>query len=100
MNLIYRPVRLKQRGYGKMIVMSQTLLKTALRLSKAERILLAEKLWDSIADDQGASIQLTAAQEEELMRRLQRLKKTGALGSDWPSTKERIIKQYGQTPDR
>lgn len=90
---------LEQPEYDKLVIMSQSLLKTALKLSKAERILLAEKLWESIADDENASIRLSPAQEAELVKRLQRLKSTGPLGSDWQTVKERIIKHHGQTAD-
>jgi putative addiction module component (TIGR02574 family) len=38
-------------------------------LSPAERILLAEDLWDSVAAEQDAA-PITAAQQEELQRRL------------------------------
>ncbi len=79
--------------------MSQSLLKTALKLSRAERILLAEQLWDSIADEGEAVPQLTDAQAAELDRRLQRLKQTGPLGSDWQTVKKRIINRHGQTAD-
>jgi putative addiction module component (TIGR02574 family) len=80
--------------------MSQTLLKTALELSRAERILLAERLWDSVAEEADPAPRLSAVQEAELERRLQRLKKTGPLGSDWETVKKRIVHQHVQTADR
>jgi len=87
------------RSRGKLISMTPTLLKNALKLSKAERILLVERLWDSVADEGGPAPRLTAPQEAELERRLQRLKKTGTLGSDWQTVKKRIINQHAQTTD-
>jgi putative addiction module component (TIGR02574 family) len=69
--------------------MSKTLLKTAMKLSSAERILLVEQLWDSIAES-GEAPALTDAQQVELNRRLQRLEKTGPLGSDLATIKARI----------
>jgi putative addiction module component (TIGR02574 family) len=46
-----------------------TQLEEILQLSVAERIQLAEDIWDSIAADPG-SLPLSAAQKQELDRRL------------------------------
>ena len=73
--------------------MSPSLLKSALKLSKAERILLAEQLWDSVARDQDAPTALTPEQEAELDRRLARFKRTGSNGSPWSVVKQRIKKR-------
>jgi putative addiction module component (TIGR02574 family) len=69
--------------------MSAAILKSAMKLSPAERILLVERLWDSIAD-QNAAPPLTKAQRTELRRRLKRIEETGPLGSDWSTVKSRI----------
>jgi len=74
--------------------MTCSLLESALKLSAAERILLAERLWDSIAEDDVAP-ELTRPQRVELERRLQRLGKTGPQGSDWATVSARIAR-----PDR
>ena len=62
--------------------MRTPLLQSALRLSKSERILLVEKIWDSVAETQDAG-DLSDAQSKELDRRLARLKRTGPQGSPW-----------------
>jgi len=72
--------------------MSNTLLNSALRLSKAERILLAERIWDSVADQSDAPA-LTGEQAAELDRRLARLRRTGPRGSAWPVVKKRILRR-------
>lgn len=72
--------------------MTRTLLESALKLSKAQRILLAERLWDSVAEE-GVSLRLTKAQETELDRRLRRLDKTGPQGSEWSVVKARITRR-------
>jgi putative addiction module component (TIGR02574 family) len=68
------------------------ILKSALQLTPAQRILLAERLWDSIAEEDVAP-PLTKAQKSELNRRLQRLRKTGPLGTDWKTVKGRIARR-------
>jgi len=69
--------------------MATSLLKSALKLSKSERILLVEQIWDSLAREQDAP-ELTAAQKKELDRRLDRFKRTGPLGSPWAVVKKRL----------
>jgi putative addiction module component (TIGR02574 family) len=60
--------------------MSSRLLNSALKLSKSQRILLVEQIWDSLSDQQ-LEPDLTGEQKAELDRRLARLDKTGPLGS-------------------
>jgi len=74
--------------------MSSSFLKSALKLSKPERILLAEELWESLARDQDAP-ELSDAQNAELDRRLARLQRTGPLGSSWSAVKTRLKKRVG-----
>ncbi len=59
-------------------------------LSVSERIVLAEKLWDSIVDEDG-SIALPEKQKNELDRRLQAFLDDQDVGSSWAEVKERII---------
>ena len=69
--------------------MTNPLLQSAIKLPKAQRILLVERIWDSIAEGQEAP-ELTAAQKAELNRRLRRLSKTGPKGADWGTVKKRL----------
>jgi putative addiction module component (TIGR02574 family) len=62
-----------------------------MKLPKAQRILLVEQIWDSIAMQQKGP-DLTPAQEAELDRRWKRLQKTGPLGDDWATVKKRILR--------
>jgi putative addiction module component (TIGR02574 family) len=59
-------------------------------LSISERIVLAEKLWDSIIDE-GAHIELPEKQKLELDHRLQAFLDDQVIGSPWAEVKERII---------
>jgi putative addiction module component (TIGR02574 family) len=72
--------------------MSDTLLRSALKLSKAQRILLAERLWDSVAEQAGPP-PLTGKQQEELHRRLERLDRTGSQGRPWSQVKKRLMRR-------
>lgn len=60
------------------------------RLSVAERILLAEDLWDSVATEQNAP-PLTLAQQEELMRRLAAADGGEMTYCSWPDVKRRLL---------
>ncbi len=59
-------------------------------LTVSERIILAEKLWDSIIDE-GTPIELTEKQRLELDGRLQAFLDDQDAGSSWSEVKERII---------
>ena len=59
-------------------------------LSPAERILLAEDLWDSVAAQQDAP-PLTPAQEEELRHRLAAADRGEMTYSSWLEVKRRLI---------
>jgi len=59
-------------------------------MSIAERILLVEDLWDSIAAIPEA-VQLTEAQREELDRRLEAYHKNPNAGAPWAEVKARIL---------
>jgi putative addiction module component (TIGR02574 family) len=72
--------------------MSDTLLRSALKLGKAQRILLAERLWDSVAEEAGPPA-LLEKQKEELQRRLDRLDATGPQGRPWGEVKKRLMRR-------
>jgi putative addiction module component (TIGR02574 family) len=59
------------------------------KLSVAERIQLAEDLWDSIAAETG-DLPLTEAQASELDRRLVELERDPEAGESWPVVRARI----------
>ena len=62
-------------------------------LSNAERILLAQDLWDSVSDDPDAWA-LTGAQRQEVDRRVKAYRRRkvqgAATGSTWAQVKRRI----------
>ena len=58
-------------------------------LSVAERILLVEEIWDSIAADQ-ESLPVTQAQKDELDRRLAAYEANPTAGSSWEEVKARL----------
>ena len=61
-------------------------------LTVAERIQLAEDLWDSVADDTG-DLPLTDAQRAELELRLADLERDSGSGQPWEVVRERIAKR-------
>ena len=58
-------------------------------LSIAERIQLAEDLWDSILEQQ-EELPLSSAQQQELERRLENYEKNPTNGSSWEDVKKRL----------
>ena len=60
------------------------------QLSVAERILLVEEIWDSIAEEVNAS-DLTQAQKDELDRRLAAMGADPRAGSSWEEVKARLL---------
>ena len=58
-------------------------------LSAAERIQLAEDLWDSVAAETGG-LPLTVAQQAELDRRLVDLERDPEAGEPWEAVRARI----------
>ncbi len=73
-------------------MMSDAVLQSALKLSKAQRILLAERLWDSVVEQADAPA-LTEDQHAELRRRLGRLEETGRQGRPWAEVKKRLMRR-------
>jgi putative addiction module component (TIGR02574 family) len=65
------------------------------KLSVAERIQLAEDLWDSIAAGAG-DLPLTDAQRAELDRRLADLERDPGAGESWDVVRTRIEKRLSQ----
>lgn len=61
------------------------------KLTTAERIQLAEDLWDSVAAETGG-LPLTATQTAELDRRLADLESDPDSGEDWGTVRSRIEK--------
>jgi putative addiction module component (TIGR02574 family) len=59
------------------------------QMSVAERIVIVEQIWDSIAEEQG-EWPLTPAQEIELDRRLECYRQSPTTGSSWEDVKARI----------
>ena len=59
------------------------------QMSVAERILLVERIWDSIAADQHP-LQPTQAEKEELDRRLDAHCDSTAEDTTWPEVKNRL----------
>lgn len=59
------------------------------RLSVAERILLVEEIWDSIAEEPEQP-PLTEAQKQDLQRRLAAYKANPKAGSSWEEVKARV----------
>jgi putative addiction module component (TIGR02574 family) len=59
------------------------------QLSVAERILVVQRIWDSLAD-QEASIPITDAQREELDRRLEGHSNRPAEGATWDEVQSRL----------
>ena len=61
-------------------------------LTVSERIILAEKLWDSVLSKE-SEIKLTQNQEIELDKRLNAFMTDQDPGSSWPDVKKRIISE-------
>ena len=57
------------------------------RLTPEQRLRLLEKIWDSLSDD---DVPLTAAQREELDRRLDDLEREGPRGIPWDEVLNRL----------
>ena len=61
-----------------------------LKLSVAERILIAEQIWDSITAEQ-ESLPITEAQKTELDRRLDDYQASPEEGSSWNEIKNKLV---------
>ena len=58
-------------------------------LSIAERILLVEDIWDSIAAEQ-ESLEITKAQRDELDHRFEAYQASPTLGTSWEDVKAKL----------
>ena len=58
-------------------------------LSQSERILLAEKLWDSVADNED-SLEITESQKNILEERLAAYKISPSEGTSWEDVKNEM----------
>jgi putative addiction module component (TIGR02574 family) len=65
-----------------------------LKLSVAERILLVEDIWDSIAE-LPEELTLSEAQQQELDCRLEAYHQNPEVGSPWAEVRERIKAGHG-----
>ena len=59
------------------------------QLSVAERIIVVEQIWDSIASEQD-ELTLTPAQKAELDRRLESYRQSPTAGASWEEVKARV----------
>lgn len=59
------------------------------KLSVAERILLVQDIWDSIAEEQ-ESLMVTDAQRQELDRRIDASSASPGAGASWEVVKNRL----------
>lgn len=71
--------------------MQSELTEAARKLSIADRILLVEEIWDTIAKENQA-FELTDSQKEELDRRLASVKENPAQGRTWEEIKAEFMK--------
>ena len=62
------------------------------QFSVAERILLVEEIWDSIADD-GQEVELTDVQRQDLERRIANYEANPKSGTSWEEVKARLREQ-------
>ena len=71
--------------------MKTDLLEEAKRLGVAERIELAEAIWDSVAEDAAAAVlPVSEAHRRELDRRLADLEADPGAGSSWEEVRSRL----------
>ncbi len=73
-------------------MVSPNYLAELLELPLAERIQLAQDLWDSVSDAPEA-FPLTDPQQQELDRRLEEYRANPTAGSDWETIKSRLFGQ-------
>jgi len=70
--------------------MSSNLTDEAKKLSVAERIVLVEEIWDSIAEDNGC-FELSESQKEEIDRRLASFQANPSQGRSWDEIKAEFL---------
>ncbi|MES9903263.1 MAG: addiction module protein [Sedimenticola sp.] len=74
----------------KMFIMNTAKTINIQELSQSERILLAEELWDSIANDEN-TLEVTESQKKILAARLSAYKASPDEGSSWEEVKNEMI---------
>jgi putative addiction module component (TIGR02574 family) len=74
-----------------MAAMQTELTEEAKKLSIADRILLVEEIWDTIAEENQA-FELTDAQKRELDRRLDSVRTNRGQGRTWDEIKSEFMK--------
>jgi putative addiction module component (TIGR02574 family) len=74
--------------------MSAASLAEITRLSAAERIQLAEDIWDTVAA-RPEDVALTEAQTQELDRRLEAYRQDPSAGASWAEVQQRVKQQNG-----
>jgi putative addiction module component (TIGR02574 family) len=72
--------------------MNESLLKELLQLTPAERIELAQDLWDSIEPEEMPP--LTAAQQQEAERRYAEHLRNPGTASGWEDVKARLLARF------
>jgi putative addiction module component (TIGR02574 family) len=65
------------------------------KLTPAERIQLAEDLWDSVAANPESLPPLTEAQNAEIEKRLAKYAESPSSASDWSATRARLWSRIG-----
>ncbi|MDP3977125.1 MAG: addiction module protein [Pseudomonas sp.] len=66
-----------------------------LKLSPAERIQLAEDLWDSVAAQPDNAPPLSAQQRQEVLRRLDAYREKPGDAQDWETIRSRLWSRLG-----
>jgi putative addiction module component (TIGR02574 family) len=74
--------------------MNKALLQELLQLTPAERIQLAEDLWDSVSTDSGELPPLTEAECAELKRRLEEHRRDPSTAVPWEEVRARISSRF------
>ena len=74
--------------------MSNVPIEELLKLTVAERVLLVEDLWDSIAADP-EGLPLTDQQKREIDRRLAEHDEDPSSAVPWEQVRERLYKKWG-----
>ena len=71
--------------------MKSDLLEDVKALTVAERIELAEAIWDTVAEDAGIDVlPVSEAHRQELDRRLEDLDENPSAGSSWEEVRSRL----------
>ena len=75
--------------------MNDVLVAELLKLSPAERIELAEELWDSVADHPEELPPLTDAERIEIERRIEAYKHDPSTAASWEDVRARLRARFG-----